>query len=156
VTATAPVRGVPDGAVAGSIVGAEVWDLRFPLPGAAGSDARHGDPVYSLPVCLLRTDADVTGTGITLTLGAGNDLVCRAVAGYAGRLVGAQLESLVADLGRWWRVLADESQLRWLGPHKGVTHLALASVLAAVLDAWALGRGRPLWELLLELPTEVS
>lgn len=153
-TATAPAGGASTGAVAGSIVGVEVWDLRFPLPGSAGSDARHADPVYSLPVCLLHTDADVTGTGITLTLGAGNDLVCRAVAAYAARLVGADVESVVADLGRWWRILADDSQLRWLGPHKGVTHLALASVLAAVLDAWALGRGRPLWELLLELPAD--
>lgn len=128
----------------------EAWDLRFPLPGGAGSDARHTDPVYSLAVCRLVTDAGDGGTGITLTLGAGNDLVARAIAAYARSLIGLDVEATVGRLGRWWSELADEPQLRWLGPHKGVTHLALASVCGAVVDAWARHRGAPLWRLLLD------
>lgn len=128
----------------------EAWDLRFPLPAGAGSDARHTDPVYSLAVCVVETDTGVRGTGITLTLGAGNDLVAQAILRYAPMLVGIDVEATVARLGAWWAELADDPQLRWLGPHKGVTHLALASVCGAVVDAWAHHRGAPLWRLLLD------
>jgi L-fuconate dehydratase len=128
----------------------EAWDLRFPLASGAGSDARHTDPVYSLAVCVVETTDGVRGTGITLTLGAGNDLVARAIREYADMIIGIDVEQTVGRLGSWWSELADEPQLRWLGPHKGVTHLALASVCGAVVDAWSLGRRQPLWRLLLD------
>lgn len=128
----------------------EVWDLRFPLPSGAGSDARHTDPVYSLAVCVLETHDGLRGTGITLTLGAGNDLVAAAAGHLADGLVSADVESIVRGLGAWWSDRADHAQLRWLGPHKGVVHLALASVCGAVVDAWSRHRERPLWQLLLE------
>lgn len=128
----------------------EAWDLRFPLPAGAGSDARHTDPVYSLAVCVVETTDGVRGTGITLTLGAGNDLVALAIREYGAMIVGIDVEETVQRLGSWWAELADEPQLRWLGPHKGVTHLALASVCGAVVDAWARHRSTPLWRLLLE------
>lgn len=135
----------------------EAWDLRFPLPAGAGSDASHVDPVYSLAVCLITTADGVRGTGITLTLGAGNDLVARAIGEYARSLVGLDVEATVGRLGRWWAGLADDPQLRWLGPHKGVTHLALASVCGAVVDAWAHHRRAPLWRLLLDAsPDELA
>ena len=132
----------------------EAWDLRFPLGEGAGSDARHPDPRYSLAVCLIETRDGVRGTGITLTLGAGNDLVARAISAYGEALVGGDVEGIVGRMGRWWSELADDSQLRWLGPHKGVTHLALASVCGAVVDAWARHRGQPLWRLLLQASPE--
>ena len=132
----------------------EAWDLRFPLPGGAGSDARHVDPVYSLGTCLLHTDAGVCGTGITLTLGQGNDLVAQAIGTYGQALIGVDLADITSGLGAWWTELADASQFRWLGPHKGVTHLALASVCGAVVDAWARHEGQPLWRLLTDAPAE--
>lgn len=140
-----------------TIVRLEAWDLRFPLPGGAGSDARHPDPVYSLATCRLRTADGTEGTGFTLTLGEGNDLVARAVAAYATRLVGDDLCRITARLGDWWARMADLSQLRWLGPHKGVVHLGLAAVCGAVVDAWARRAGRPLWRLLVDAgPDELA
>jgi L-fuconate dehydratase len=113
--------------------------------------------VYSLGVCLVRTDDEVTGTGFTLTLGAGNDLVARAIAIYGEALLGSDITEIMGRLGSWWAEQADHSQLRWLGPHKGVTHLALASVCGAVVDAWSRHRRAPLWRLLLDAsPDELA
>lgn len=129
-------------------------DLRFPLAGGAGSDARHPDPVYSFATCVLESDADRQGTGIALTLGRGNELVAAAIDVYAARVVGVDVGETFADLGAWWRGLANDSQLRWLGPHKGVVHLALAAVTGALVDLWARRRGQPLWRALLDLTPE--
>lgn len=132
----------------------EAHDLRFPLPGGAGSDARHIDPVYSFATCVL-TDADGrTGTGYTLTLGRGNELVTAAIDSFAPLVVGTDVSEVVRDFGAHWSRWANESQLRWLGPHKGVIHLALAAVVGAVVDLWAHGRERPLWRALLELSAD--
>jgi L-fuconate dehydratase len=129
-------------------------DARFPLGAGHGSDAIHRDPVYSYAVLRLHDDSGAVGTGLAFTLGGGNDLVCRAAAFHARRLQGCDIEEVMADFGRLQREMADEQQFRWLGPHKGVVHLALAAVTNACWDLWAKRRGVPLWRLLLDLPPE--
>lgn len=131
-----------------------VQDARFPLEAGAGSDAIHRDPVYSYAVTRLTDQAGRTGTGLAFTLGAGTELVCQAAEFYARRLVGREIEEVMAGFGGLQRSLADEQQLRWLGPHKGVVHLALASVTNACWDLWAKTRAVPLWRLLLDLTPE--
>lgn len=126
-------------------------DLRFPIGSGHGSDAIHKDPVYSYATCVLHDDSGAVGTGLAFTLGEGNDLVCRAIEFYAQRLVGRDIEEVMAGFGALQRQLADEQQFRWLGPHKGVVHLALAAVTNACWDLWAKRRGVPLWRLLLDL-----
>ncbi len=116
-----------------------------------GSDAIHLDPVYSYAVTQLRDDRGRTGVGLAFTLGEGNQLVCEAAGFYVRQLVGKSIEEIMADFGAIQRRLADEQQFRWIGPHKGVVQLALASVTNACWDLWAKTRGVPLWKLLLEL-----
>jgi L-fuconate dehydratase len=128
-----------------------IRDTRFPLSHGHGSDSIHKDPVYSYAVTLLHDDKGRTGTGLAFTLGEGNQLVCEAARFYAQRLVGKRIEDVMTDFGAWQLAMADESQSRWLGPHKGVVHLALASVTNACWDLWAKTRGVPLWKLLLDL-----
>ncbi len=129
-------------------------DVRYPIGSGHGSDAIHKDPVYSYAVTLLHDDSGHTGSGLAFTLGEGNDLVCRAAEFYARRLQGGDIEEIMADFGALQKSMADEQQFRWLGPHKGVVHLALASVTNACWDLWAKKRGLPLWKLLLELSPE--
>jgi L-fuconate dehydratase len=136
------------------IVALDALDLRFPLSGGAGSDAMHADPVYSFATCVLRTSDGTAGTGIALTLGRGNELVCEAIRCYERHVVGVALDTLVDDLGPRCCAWANDSQLRWLGPHKGVVHLALAAVVGAVVDLWAKAEAKPLWRLLLDLSPE--
>ena len=131
-------------------------DRRFKLDAGAGSDAVHSDPVYSFAVTLMTLDSGLSGTGLVLTMGRGNDLVCSAIDLLGQQLVGRDIEELMADFGATFRKLADDVHLRWLGPHKGVVHLALASITNACFDVWAKSRGIPLWKLLLLLtPAEV-
>ncbi|MEO8394518.1 MAG: enolase C-terminal domain-like protein, partial [Chloroflexota bacterium] len=129
-------------------------DARFPLHDGAGADAVHSNPVYAYAVTLLQTDSPHRGVGLAFTLGAGNDLVCEAIRLLAAPLVGREIEDLMSDFGRTFRAFADHPQLRWLGPHKGVVHLALASIVNACFDLWAKSRGVPLWKLLLDLSPE--
>lgn len=132
------------------------FDMRYPLPAGAGSDAVHTNPEYSLAVTHLGTAGAGNGTGITLTLGEGNRLVCDAIEILAQQLLGREIEELMAEFGEVSRQLANDPAMRWLGPHKGVVHLALASITNACFDLWAKSRGVPLWKLLLDLrPEEV-
>jgi L-fuconate dehydratase len=131
-----------------------VSDVRYPLQGNAGSDAIHRDPVYSYAVTKLRDDSGITGTGFAFTLGEGNDLVCKAAEYYARQLVGEDIEEMMANFGELFNKLSNDQQFRWLGPHKGVVHLALASVTNACYDLWAKKRGVPLWKLLIDLSPE--
>jgi len=138
------------------VVKISAQDRRFKLEGGAGSDAVHSDPVYSFAVTRLALHSGLTGTGLVLTMGRGNDLVCGAIELLGERLSGRDIEELMADFGTIFRELADDVQLRWLGPHKGVVHLALASITNACFDVWAKSRGVPLWKLLLSLsPAEI-
>jgi len=137
-----------------TITSIEAQDRRFPLPGGAGSDAVHSGAQYAFAVTHLRSDSDIQGSGITLTLGNGNQLVCEAIRQLGASLTGYEIEELMADFGAACRGLADDPALRWLGPHKGVVHLALASLVNACFDLWAKSRGVPLWRLLLDLTPE--
>ena len=140
-----------------SIRSVSTYDARFPLPPGAGTDSVHTNSEYSFAVTSLAGENGIRGTGIALTLGNGNKLVCEAIEMLAKPLAGAAIEELMADFGRVSRKLADDPSLRWLGPHKGVVHLALASITNACFDFWAKSRGKPLWKLLLDLtPSEVA
>lgn len=128
-------------------------DRRFTLPPGAGSDAVHADPQYGYAVAELETDSGLRGVGLSFNLGAGCELVCQAIELLAAPLIGCEIEELMSRFGRLQRELADHPQLRWLGPHKGVLHLALSSLTNACFDLWARHRQQPLWELLLDLST---
>jgi L-fuconate dehydratase len=132
----------------------EARDLRFPLPPGAGSDAVHTDPEYAFAVAHLSTDGELSGSGLTFSLGAGNDLICQAIRELGGSLQGFEIEDLMANFGAHFRRLAEHPQLRWVGPHKGVTHQALASITNGCFDLWAKARNVPLWKLLLDLSPE--
>ncbi|MBT2563176.1 mandelate racemase [Pedobacter sp. ISL-68] len=132
----------------------EISDKRFELSTGAGSDAIHKDPQYSYAVTNLTNENGITGTGLAFTLGAGNDLVCNAAQFYANTLKGKDIEELMSNFGQTFRTLSNEQQFRWLGPHKGVVHLGLASVTNACYDLWAKKRGVPLWKLLIGLSPE--
>src|SRR5690606_23603027 len=111
-------------------------DARYDLPDGVGSDSLHSDPQYSFAVTLLQA-GPLTGSGTALTLGGGNDLVCAAIEQLGGALVGREIEELMADFGAVSRLLANHHHFRWLGPQKGVVHLALASIVNACFDLWA-------------------
>lgn len=131
-----------------------VRDARYTLQPGEGVDAVHSAPQYSYAVCLLHSDSGLTGSGLAFTLGPGNDLVCAAIQELAKPLAGRQIEEVMADFGATFRKIADHPQYRWLGPHKGVVHLALAAITNACFDLWAKARGVPLWQLLLDLSPE--
>jgi L-fuconate dehydratase len=108
-------------------------------------------PEYAYAVTLLDSDNQQVGTGLAFTLGLGTDLVCSAIETLAQPLIGREIEELMSDFGNVFRKIADHPQMRWLGPHKGVVHLALASITNACFDLWAKERGMPLWKLLVDL-----
>jgi len=129
-------------------------DARFALPEGAGSDSVHTRSEYSMAVTRLAGDRQISGTGIALTLGDGNRLVCEAIDLLAKPLAGLEINELMSNFGKFSRRLADDPSMRWLGPHKGVVHLALASITNACFDLWAKSRAVPLWKLLLDLTPE--
>jgi L-fuconate dehydratase len=131
-----------------------VFDARYPFANGAGSDAVHRHPIYSYSVTVLEHDDDHRGIGLTFTLGDGNELVCQAADHLSRRLRGRDIEDIMANFACWQRGAANDERYRWLGPHKGVVHLALASVTNACWDLWAKSRGVPLWRLLLDLSPE--
>jgi L-fuconate dehydratase len=120
----------------------------------AGSDAAHADPDYSAAYVVLETDDALTGHGFTFTIGRGNDLCLAAVDALAHHVVGRDLDEVTGDMARWWRTLTSDSQLRWLGPEKGVIHLATAAIVNAVWDLWAKRDGKPVWQLVCDLTPE--
>ncbi|MEZ5978380.1 MAG: enolase C-terminal domain-like protein [Planctomycetota bacterium] len=134
----------------------EVHDVRFPTSDALdGSDAVHVDPDYSVAYVVLRTGVDgLEGHGSTFTLGRGNELCCAAARSLAQMLVGTSVAELERDMLGVYRRLTRDSQMRWVGPEKGVVHLAAAAVINAVWDLIAVDAGLPLWRYLCELPAE--
>ncbi len=139
------------------IVRAIATDIRFPTSvSGAGSDAMNTDPDYSAAYVTLETDdpGGLTGHGLTFTIGRGTEVCVAAIDALAPHVVGATLEDLVADLGGLWRRLVTDSQLRWLGPEKGVIHLATAALVNAVWDLYAKREGKPLWKLLADMSPE--
>ena len=130
----------------------EVLDLRFPTSRTlSGSDAMHPDPDYSAAYVILKTDASLEGHGFTFTIGRGNDICAEAIRAYAPLVVGRRLEEITSDFAGFWRALATESQLRWLGPEKGVIHLAMAAIVNAVWDLFAKAEGKPVWKVLSDM-----
>ena len=129
-----------------------VLDLRFPTSKAqVGSDAVHTDPDYSAAYVILETDAGLEGHGLTFTVGRGNEVCAAAIEAYRHLVVGRDLRDITSDFGGFWHSLAGESQLRWLGPEKGVIHLALAAVVNAVWDLYGKAEGKPVWKLLADM-----
>ncbi len=140
-----------------SIQGFQALDIRFPTSrGRHGSDAMHPDPDYSAAYVILRTDhpEGVEGHGLTFTIGRGNELCVAAIEALAPHVVGRSLDEVREDMAGFWRSLASESQLRWVGPEKGVIHLATAALVNAVWDLWAKVEGKPLWKLLADMTAE--
>jgi L-fuconate dehydratase len=133
----------------------EVIDLRFPTSRTgAGTDATHVDPDYSAAYVVLKTDGGLEGHGLTFTIGRGNEVCVAAIHAFRHHVVGQRLADLTQDLGGFWKRLAGDSQLRWLGPEKGVIHLALAAVVNAVWDLYARSERKPLWKLLADMTPE--
>lgn len=134
---------------------ARVLDVRFPTSRARiGSDAVNRDPDYSAAYCILETDAGLEGHGLTFTLGRGNELCAAALRYLAQQAVGRTLSSITGDLCAFSRLLTDDSQFRWLGPEKGVIHMAAGGLINAVWDLYAKAERKPLWRLLAEMPPE--
>jgi L-fuconate dehydratase len=132
-------------------------DIRFPTSKSLdGSDAMNPDPDYSCAYITLHTDRDdgLEGHGITFTIGRGNELCVAAVDALKPLVLGRTLESFTSDMGGFWRHITGDSQLRWVGPDKGVVHLATAAVVNAVWDLYAKVEGKPLWQLLADMTPE--
>jgi L-fuconate dehydratase len=134
-----------------------VHDIRFPTSAALdGSDAMNPDPDYSAAYVILRTDAGdgVEGHGLTFTIGRGNELCVAAVRALSPLVRGMTLDEITADMGAFWRRVVGDTQLRWVGPEKGVLHLATGALVNAVWDLWAKVEGKPLWKLLSDMSPE--
>lgn len=143
----------------GRITALEVADIRFPTSRSLdGSDAMNPDPDYSAAYVIVRTDDadDLAGHGLTFTIGRGTEVVVAGVRALEPLVLGRSTEELFADMGGFWRSLVGDSQLRWIGPEKGVIHLATAAVVNAVWDLFAKRSGVPLWRLLVGMsPAEI-
>ncbi|WP_190821212.1 L-fuconate dehydratase [Saccharopolyspora pogona] len=140
-----------------TITGLRTYDIRFPTSRELdGSDAMNPDPDYSASYVVIGTDATdgLEGHGFAFTIGRGNDVQTAAIRALEPALVGRAVKETLDDLGGMWRELVHDSQLRWLGPEKGVVHMAIAAVVNALWDLKAKWAGKPLWQLLAELAPE--
>ena len=132
-------------------------DIRFPTSKTlAGSDAMHTDPDYSAAYVVLKTDSPhgLEGHGLTFTLGRGNEVCVAAIQALKPLVVGRELESLTNDMRKFWRRITSDGQLRWVGPEKGVIHLATAALVNALWDLYAKMEGKPVWKLLVDMTPE--
>lgn len=141
------------------IIAADTIDVRFPTSQQLdGSDAMNPDPDYSAAYLSLSTDAGdgLTGAGFVFTIGRGNNIAAEAVQTIAGDLVGESVDDLLTDMGATYRRFVYDSQLRWLGPEKGVSHMAIGAVVNALWDLKAKRAGLPLWQLISAMtPAEI-
>lgn len=137
------------------ITGVKIYDIRFPTSrNLDGSDAMNLDPDYSAAYLILLTDSELAGHGLTFTIGRGNDVCCQVVQMLGEKLIGKNLKDVFSNLGEIWYLLTGDSQLRWLGPEKGVVHLAAAAVINAIWDLLAKAEQKPLWKLLADMSPE--
>src|SRR5690348_13804325 len=144
-------------AVTTRILNARVHDVRFPTSRTlAGSDAMNRDPDYSAAYVILETDdpRGIAGHGLTFTTGRGTELCVEAIRLLSVHVVGRTVEDIAGDMAGFWRSLVGDSQMRWLGPEKGVIHLATAALVNAVWDLRAKLAGKPLWKLLVDMTPE--
>jgi L-fuconate dehydratase len=133
----------------------DVVDVRFPTSRALdGSDAMNPDPDYSAAYVILRTDAGdgIEGHGFTFTIGRGTEVVVAGIEALRPLIQGRDVEELCRDLGGFWREIVGDSQLRWIGPEKGVIHLATAAVVNAAWDLASKRAGKPLWKFVVDMP----
>jgi L-alanine-DL-glutamate epimerase-like enolase superfamily enzyme len=140
-----------------TITSIRTLDIRFPTSiFLDGSDAMNPDPDYSAAYLRIETDSadGLTGDGFVFTIGRGNDIQANAIEVLAARFVGRDAEELLADMGATWREMLHDSQLRWLGPEKGVMHMAIGAVINALWDLRAKRAGQPLWQHLASLTPE--
>ena len=135
------------------ITSLDALDIRFPTSRTqAGSDAMNPDPDYSAAYVVLKTDGSLEGHGLTFTIGRGNQICVHAIRAMEHLVVGERLEDITADFGAYWKhVVSGDRQLRWLGPEKGVMHLAAAAIINAIWDLYAKEQGKPLWKLLADM-----
>lgn len=138
------------------VTGFKTVDVRFPTSrGLDGSDAMNQDPDYSAAYLVLETDdPKLSGHGLVFTIGRGNDLQCDAIKLSAGYAVGRDVDDLAKSMGNFARALVRDSQMRWLGPEKGITHMAAGAVINAAWDLVAKNAGKPLWKFLADLSPE--
>ena len=139
------------------IVALDAFDVRFPTSRQLdGSDAMNPDPDYSAAYVVLRTDRedDLAGYGLVFTIGRGNDVQTTAIQALSHLVVGRRVDEIVADLGAFARSLTADSQLRWLGPEKGVIHMAIGGVINAAWDLAARSAGKPLWRFIVDMSPE--
>src|ERR1700754_1568011 len=138
-------------------VSLDTYDVRFPTSRELdGSDAMNPDPDYSAAYVVLRTDEvdGHEGHGFAFTIGRGNEVQTAAIAALRPYLAGRLVKNVLDDLGGFWRELVHDSQLRWLGPEKGVMHMAIGAVVNALWDLKAKRAGLPLWRLLASMTPE--
>lgn len=129
-----------------------VHDLRFPTSAQLdGSDAMNPDPDYSAAYVILSTDTPYQGHGLSFTIGRGNEVVCLAIRALEQLVVGLDLDWILEAPGRFWRHITGDSQLRWIGPDKGVMHMATGAVVNAVWDLLAKLAGKPVWRLVADM-----
>src|ERR671929_1266765 len=130
-------------------------DIRFPTSrDLSGSDAMNEAPDYSAAYVILKTNTDLEGHGMTFTIGRGNELCVAAINALTPLVLGRTLESFAENMGAFWRHMTSDSQLRWVGPEKGVIHLATAAVVNAVWDLYAKVQRKPLWKLLADMSAD--
>jgi L-fuconate dehydratase len=139
-----------------TITSIEVKDIRFPTSKTLdGSDAMHLDPDYSAAYVILRTnDFSLKGHGLTFTLGRGNELCVAAIKSLSQLLIGKDMDEITADMAGFWRMITGDSQLRWLGPEKGIIHMATGAIVNAVWDLYAKMEKKPLWKLIADMTPE--
>ena len=137
------------------ITGLRTADVRFPTSQHLdGSDAMNPDPDYSAAYVILETDGPHEGHGLTFTIGRGNEICITAIEALGNLVKGLDMDWVAADMGRFWRFITSDSQLRWIGPDKGAIHLATGAVVNAVWDLWAKMQGKPVWQLVADMPPE--
>lgn len=137
------------------ITGLRTADVRFPTSQHLdGSDAMNPDPDYSAAYVILETDSPHEGHGLTFTIGRGNEICITAIEALGNLVKGLDMDWVAADMGRFWRFITSDSQLRWIGPDKGAIHLATGAVVNAVWDLWAKMQGKPVWQLVADMPPE--
>lgn len=137
------------------VVSVQTQDVRFPTSlELDGSDAVNVDPDYSAAYVQITTDTGETGHGLVFSAGRGNEIIARAIDSYGDLLLGKDADELLGDLGAAARLLVHDSQLRWLGPEKGVSHMAAGALINALWDMAARRAGKPLWRFVAEMDPE--
>ena len=145
-------------------------DIRFPTSiGAHGSDAMHPDPDYSCAYVLLHTSLPpgsppaserpqndpLTGHALTFTIGRGTEVIVACINSLAPLVTGRRVREILRNFSSFWRELTSDTQLRWIGPEKGVIHLATSALVNALWDLWARIEGKPLWKLVVDMDPEL-